>query len=313
MEDKGFYYPIRVQEEALDILKRMQIEASHLEGSFSAAILMTGATTFMIIAVGPDTGGIAVICVNEEQTGLDTLVANKLADFIETTPYANIVKTYPYSFVPDDILETSLWSQITIEKTNDQTFEFLSSLPEFSSQEKLPEIIDNPNAEPSEQLLHVKDISEREMEHILRLLFNTIKKASGGRPIVNQNVEILLKDLVNPIGLLPALLIHAAIKWSPVMLIESDKPGFRIKLKSTKQTGIIDYNKPEASQLGYRVVSIDADSIPFFAIPIGEIIHKSIKENDNGQEVCDISETFYIAGTWLDYYNQSTILFDNYV
>lgn len=313
MIDKGFYYPIRVQDDAINILKQMQNEALNLDGDFTASILMTGATNFVILAIGPNTNGIAVISIHEEQTGLENIVASKLMDFIETTPYKGKVLAHPHSFIPEDIIDIPIWTQIAIEKTNNDAYDFIKLLPEFSSQEKLPEIKYSDNQEIHTNIIHVRDISEKEMSHILRLLYNTIKKASGGRPIINNNIELFLKDLVNPIGLLPALLIHAAIKWSPIMLLESNKPGFRIKLKSTKQTGLIDYSKPEASQLGYRVMSIDADSIPLFAIPIGEIIQKSIKENNDGKEVCDISETFYIAALWLEYNNQSTILFDNYV
>lgn len=314
-----FLYPPSAPEESINVLKLMQADSFLLDKKqYMASILMTGSNSFFVVALSEFTGGIAIISISEEQTGIDKIIADRLKEFIESNPKytKKNIQVFSYSFMPEEINDISIWGAIAEGKTEDIVFESaFELLPEFSdSNNKLPPLeteiahfdnikgteTDIKEANHESKIIHIPATSQRMMDSLTRILKRTIQNTVGNHDITIRNEPIPLDDLVHTKGYLGALLIHAAIYWAPIMKMKSDKPGFRIHLKTDNSKDM--YGNPSTT-LGYDVIAIDVDNVPLFAIPVGEIIKRSQRTNQKGETIFDIIHILESSAAWLFKYN----------
>lgn len=306
-----FLYPPSAPEESINILKLMQADSFLSDKKqYMASVLMTGSNSFFIVALSDFTGGIAIISISEEQTGIEKIIADRLKEFLESNQkYSKKnIKVSSYSFMPEEINDISIWGAIAEGKTEDIVFEsVMELLPEFSDKNhRLPplEIEDNGSDTSKNQeinkVIHIPPTSQRMMDSLTRILKRTIQNTIGNHDVTIRNEPIPLDDLVHTKGYLGALLIHAAIYWAPIMKMKSDKPGFRIHLKTDNSKDMYGNSN---TTLGYDVIAIDVDSVPLFAIPVGEIIKRSQRTNQKGETIFDIIHILESSAAWLFKYN----------
>lgn len=282
--------------------------------NYYIAICTIGIDNHLFLAISPNTNGLFLISMNylifdEDKNAeiefynennwesINNIVKSHLQTLIKTHNLKNIKLHSKYIDINSG--DINFWKLIeSNEKTSNETFEFAKSLPEFNAFK----------IENKVEKQHIKKTSERRMIAISNILKQTILNTINDYNLTLNGQKILINDLVSPIGYLPVLLIHAAISWKPMILKNFKKDlGFKILLKEEKNQ--LNPSKMQTA-LGYEVMGIEVDKIPFLAMPIGNIIKNSIHKNqETGEYSCELYTTFFIGATWLanNNYNISLI------
>ena len=279
---------------AYEAIVNMMHEVSENDGDYAVAMLPVNDDVALIFALGPNTGGLNIIIIGDSAMDLEEVVATRLLEYVKTTSYANSdIQIIPRRLPPD---YGSIWSEIESSSTNQATFEFSTTLPEFQQ----PELILNPI-----ELVHARQLPHRELDAIKQYINASINSITGHHEITVPSLDYSMHsdELTAFNSWFPFLLIHAAVKWTPIVCNDKNRGAFRIGLSTATEAN--------ESRFGYKVATIDVDNLPMLAIAVSEIIKES-ERNTGSLKTYDISDTIQVARNWLSVNGWWTGWIDSY-
>lgn len=131
---------------------------------------------------------------------------------------------------------------------------------------------------------------------LLTALSATISSIIGESPCYYSDAYFELNDLVDPLNMLPAILVAAAQWATPLVLKYKGKGGFSFALKS------IPPGDDDTSLFGYSVTHLKASSTHTFLMSVAGCLEKCVVSFANGQRAVDLSPIVESFAMWADYW-----------
>lgn len=135
----------------------------------------------------------------------------------------------------------------------------------------------------------VPDLSSDATE--IRLLRQVTERICRGRRIHIFGVEIEPEEVVDPMCMLPAILVAAAQDWAPVVARGQGKGGFHLRLRSD--------NRPMCI-LGYRVAALELSAPLLLVLPVVDLLRRSVQLGEQGAEELCLDRAVQTFRRWLE-------------
>lgn len=114
-----------------------------------------------------------------------------------------------------------------------------------------------------------------------------------------QGVDFQFSDFVNPISLLPALLVSAASRWA-LTIAKKKSGGFTVHLEPSS-----------SSLLGYKSIGVTVSSLQLFALPLIESLRYCEEKDNDGNYFYNIDPIIDNFVTWSITSNQAQNALNN--